>query len=132
MIEMTISRFDLGRLRNKLNPAQHDAVIRRSLFKSANFISGWVKTKRLSGPRPNVLGVITGRLRSSITATPTTKSGNTYTAKIGTNVIYARRHEMGTYGMPARPFLKPALEDKRNRASVINDLRREIERVLAK
>lgn len=32
---------------------------------------------------------------------------------VGTNVGYARKHELGLEGLPERPFLRPSLEKKR-------------------
>ena len=136
-IEMSIKKADVDKLLKKLDPQQRDGVIRQSLTQSAIFIAGWIKNKRLSGPRPQYLGVRTGRLRSSITATPAQKEGNTYFARIGTNVVYGRIHEYGgmtgrnhSVNMPKRPFMRPAVEDKANRQSVLTDLKRNIDKQL--
>jgi len=137
-IEMSIKKADVDKLLKKLDPQQRDGVIRQSLTQSAIFIAGWIKTNRLSGPRgPTRLGVVTGRLRSSITSTPTQKEGNTYFARIGTNVVYGRIHEYGgmtgrnhSVNMPKRPFMRPAVEDKANRQSVLTDLKRNIDKQL--
>lgn len=37
-------------------------------------------------------------------------------AKIGTNLNYAQFNEFGTSRMPARPFMRPALDNKRGEA----------------
>lgn len=104
------------------------------------------KTDYLSGPRPEKLGVVTGRLRSSI-VTETTTEGDVISTKVGSNVRYAAIQELGgtieatpsMYGffwakfkntkdekwkwmalglkkkgqfvIPARPFLRPAIDD---------------------
>jgi len=98
--------------------------------------------RNVSGPRPEKLGVVTGRLRQSISAV----SVGFGRVKVGTNVSYARIHEFGgktaphdiyprraralhfTIGgqeifarvvhhpgsnIPARPYLRPALIAKR-------------------
>lgn len=57
-------------------------------------------------------GVITGRLRNSITWRPGVDSVSPY-VDIGTNVFYAPFLELGTRKMAARPFLRPALESAR-------------------
>jgi phage gpG-like protein len=139
MIEMTINRKDFDKLLNKLDSKKQDEVIRKSLSESAQYLVGWIKTNRLSGPRPQFLGVVTNRLRSSITATPTIKSGNSYIAKVGTNVEYGRIHEYGGFtgkgyavNMPARPFMRPAIEDKQNQELVLRDLRDNLETALEK
>ena len=54
------------------------------------------KLKYLSGPRPERLGVITGRLRNSIAAPPPIRSSRgDVVGYVGTNVVYARIHEFG-------------------------------------
>lgn len=136
-IEMRINKADVDKLLKKLDPQQRDEAIRTSLTQSAIFLASWIKTNRLSGPRPQFLGVRTGRLRSSITATPAQKSGDAYYCTIGTNVVYARIHEYGgmtgrnhLINMPKRPFMRPAVEDRANRQSVLQDLKRNIDKVL--
>lgn len=52
------------------------------------------KTKYLTGPRPEKIGVVGGRLRSSI-ATKTVQDGNIISTTIGSNLIYAAIHELG-------------------------------------
>ncbi len=52
----------------------------------------------------------TGTLRNSITK----KVGNEY-AIVGTNLDYAIYVEYGTAKMSARPFMRPALDNNRNR-----------------
>jgi phage gpG-like protein len=136
-IQMTIRKADVDRLLKKLDPGQRDIAIRQSLTQSAIFLSSWIKTNRLSGPRPTILGVRTGRLRSSIATTPAQKSGDTYYCTIGTNVVYARIHEYGgqtgrnhAVNMPKRPFMRPAVEDRANMQGVLNDLKRNIDKQL--
>ena len=90
------------------------------------------RQKYLSGPRPERLGVVTGRLRSSIRAEVRNPSKNQWELNVGTDVPYARIHEMGgairkqgfraalnritgrkggRYYLKARPFLRPAVEE---------------------
>lgn len=57
-------------------------------------------------------GVITGRLRASITWRPGVDEISPY-VDIGTNVFYAPFLELGTKKMAPRPFLRPALEHAR-------------------
>ncbi len=76
------------------------------------------KRKYLSGGSSDVLKVVTGRLRSSIT--PEVKeSGEDILVSLGTSVPYARIHEYGgpilrrgkvVGRMPERSFLKRAFE----------------------
>jgi phage gpG-like protein len=91
------------------------------------------KKDYLSGPRPGKLQRLTGRLRGNI-AHREKLSGDRVTGILGTNVIYGRIHELGgeirpktaqylkfqingrwksvrKVTMPARPFLRPAMED---------------------
>lgn len=53
-------------------------------------------------------GVVTGRLRASITWRPGQDEEGPY-VDIGSNVLYAPYLELGTSRMAARPFLQPAL-----------------------
>lgn len=125
MMELTLSRLDYIRLLKKLDDRKRDEVIKRSLFQSTLFLTKWIKDKRLSGPRPEFLGVVTGWLRASITGNRTEKLGNTYQAKVGTNVEYGPKHEFGI-NTRKRPFLRPAIEDKENQEKVLYNLRRNI------
>ena len=79
--------------------------------------------ENVSGPRPDKLDRVTGTLAASINTEERTSSS----VAVGTNVEYARIHEFGgtiahvgggTTHMPARPYLRPALDD--NRALVTN------------
>lgn len=146
----------------KLEGAMREDVITRSLQQSGIFIASQAVEKRMSGPRPNVLGVVTGVLSRSvlnITANaPVEKQGNTYIKKVGTNVIYARIHEFGgvirpglkgflawkdretgkwvytkkSVRIPARPYLRPTIQDKRNQEEILNILTRNINEALEK
>lgn len=64
-------------------------------------------------PSPNY-PVRTGRLRGSITSE---YDGNS--AQVGTNVEYAPYVEYGTYKMSARPFLRPAVENYKDKYQAI-------------
>ncbi|MBU0568868.1 hypothetical protein KKC52_12605 [bacterium] len=90
---------------------------------------------------PNVLGLVTGRLRASVRAMPPKMAGNTVKGTINTGggvnaeggtkgmgvsgsmvgqmVKYARKHEFGL-GVSRRPYVQPAFESKKDEvASVI-------------
>ena len=75
-----------------------------------------IKTGYLTGPRPEKLGVVTGRLRSSITYL-LKSSPKRITAEVGTNVAYGVKHEYGLPGKEggkgtrARPFVEPGVKD---------------------
>ncbi|KKN70767.1 hypothetical protein LCGC14_0427620 [marine sediment metagenome] len=77
----------------------------------AGLLVGREAQKRIVGKRatnpPDLLGIVTGRLRSSLLPPKVSSDGLTVT--VGTNVEYARKHEFGTKGSIARPFLLPAL-----------------------
>lgn len=120
----------LSKLFGKLTRASRRDVLEKTLRDVALHLVRWVKTERLSGPRPEFLGVKSGRLRSSISKSPVKESGGLfgakeYTVRIGTNVEYARKHEFGE-GIRKRPFLQPALEDQDNQKFAINELTRRI------
>ena len=55
------------------------------------------KKNYLSGPRPDKLGVVSGRLRSSVTSAVFTR-GSDVEVEVGTNVAYAPAHELGFKG----------------------------------
>lgn len=58
---------------------------------------GIIQREFLSGPRPRRLDVRSTRLRNSITAKVETE-GERVTGVVGTNVVYAARHEFGFSG----------------------------------
>lgn len=140
----SVSLQGLDELIAKLDAATKDEVFLDSLKLSGLFLAGWSKENRLTGPRPQFLGVVTGRLRSSITAAEPEKSGNDYSERIGTNVEYARLHEFGgiinkvsskgkafTQNYPERAFLRPAIEDAGNRQKILDILTERINEALA-
>lgn len=123
----------------KLESAVKEDVIKSSMTLGGQLLAGWSKKNRLSGPRPQYLGVRTNRLRSSISSSEAIKSGNEYSVKVGTNVEYARIHEFGGMTgrglktrMPARPFLRPSVEDTGNRQRILDILTENINRALGK
>ena len=125
-----------------------------ALQEGAYNIQEWIMSRRLAGPRPTYLGVITGNLSSSIAVGRTEKITGGYEVKIGTNVVYAAIHEFGFKGpidiksfirgtsrvsahtrkmnMPARPFMRPGLEDKENQRFVLDRLQKRIEEAVNK
>lgn len=131
MIQLKIRGFD--KLVRRMEAATADRVIAGALTKGAYYMQAWIQRKRLTGPRPEFLGVISGRLRSSIAVAQAQKSGDNYIARIGTNVVYGAIHEFGMPGrMPARPFMRPALEDAKNKEFVLNLLINNIKRATEK
>jgi hypothetical protein len=58
---------------------------------------GIANAKYLSGPRPQRLGVVTRRLRDSIT-TRVLRTEESVIGQLGTNVPYAGYHELGFHG----------------------------------
>jgi len=154
-------RVDIGGIQGllkKLGSAKRPDVINRSLFSGAVLIAGWSKQNRLTGPRPRFLGVVTGRLRSSISASQTEQNGNTFISRIGTNVKYASVHERGFKGrvsirsfvrhtksgshlvkshlrnmnVPKREFLRPAILNKGNQEQVLKILTENINEAMQK
>ena len=137
MIQAKIS--GLEKLAMKLRPQVRDNVIKSSLTKGAFYLQNWIQRRRLTGPRPGFLGVVSGRLRASISVQTAQKSGNNYVAKIGTNVVYAAIHEFGGrtgrgkgFMMKPRPFMQPAIDDLKNRKFILTMLTRNIQRALDK
>lgn len=109
---------------------------KQALTKAALLVSNEVQGRHLTGPKmPRGVGGTTdatlatqsGRLRRSIWHSVEQLGPSTVSARVGTNVRYARIHEYGgtiqnAWGrnirvtMPERPFLRPSLEKMRPRA----------------
>lgn len=79
----------LGKAKERARDAVRKSVVRLTLE-----LLRKVKAEKLSG---QVLNVQTGRLRRSITQR-VTEQGSTITGIVGTNVEYARTHELGFKG----------------------------------
>lgn len=77
-------------------------VGRRTLWKGSN-----------PGEPP---GVRTGRLRSSVDVSREAEAD----FRVGTAVDYAGHLEFGTSNMPARPFMRPKLTDKRTHRRMVD------------
>ena len=122
----------MAALAKRLEATTRDQVIKTSLTKGAFYLQNWIQNKRLTGPRPQYLGVISGRLRSSVAVLAAQKVWQDYVAKIGTNVVYAATHEFGRGRIPKRPFMRPALEDRANQSFVLKLLSDNIKRAIRK
>jgi phage gpG-like protein len=100
-------------------------MLTRATNNFANDAVARIKRDYLTGPRPAKLGVVTGRLRSSIRFA-IGEEGDLLVIRFGTDVPYARVHELGERpfsfttergkkrthpGFRPRPFLKPGTED---------------------
>ncbi len=94
-LQVVIPTEQIQTLLNKLSAAVRPDVIKESLYQGGLHIGGWIKDKRLTGPRPKFLGVKSDRLRTSIATGEPEQSGNTFSVKIGTNVEYGPIHEFG-------------------------------------
>ena len=137
----------LDKLLSKLEAAKGsiERKLTGALLRGGLAIAGEAQ-RNVSGPRPDKLGVVTGRLRTSIVAVVVSR----YQVKVGTNVSYAAIHEFGGRtparvirprtkkalswtgaggevftrrsvnhpgsNIPARPYMRPALETKRQQA----------------
>jgi len=77
--------------------------------------------------KPGNLRVRSGRLRSSIFSN-VRKDGTDVIGEIGSNVYYARLHELGTKRLPARPFLQPAIRDNIDKIQqiIIDSINKEV------
>ena len=80
---------------------------------------GGLRGTTKAAPAPTPPRVLSGRLRASITHEVQT-GVNSITGRVGSNVPYARRLELGFFGadergrnynQAARPFLRPALQE---------------------
>jgi len=96
--------------------------VKKALKLGGEKVRAEVQFRHLNGPKmprgvgdPNnaTLAVRTGRLKGSIALRVMALESGKFSAQIGTNVPYARKHEYGLEGMPERPFLRPSIEKKR-------------------
>jgi phage gpG-like protein len=83
---------------DRLAPRIREAVGRKALLQSALLLERHIKMEKLSG---QVLHVRSGRLRSSISHR-LEPIGQDLTARVGTNLVYARIHEFGGTITPKR------------------------------
>lgn len=155
-VKIEVNQDDIKKLIAKAGAIGAVDTMQRALFAGGLYLQAWIQKNRLSGPRPTVLGVKTGRLRSSIAVFNFKSDRNQHLIRIGTNVEYAPIHEFGgvihrfarsetflrkrfvkgtkagkfkkgtagfgqgfTFGaysinIPARPFLRPAVENSEN------------------
>ena len=122
----------IEKLARKLKAATRLTTLIDAVTAGAFHIQAWIVTNRLTGPRPQFLGRVTSRLATSISVIRGQRIGNAIVSKIGTNVIYAPVHEFGSpaKNIPARPFLRPALKDRRNRRFILDLLKNRIERAV--
>ena len=94
-----ISISGIQELIGKLNAATKDQVMTESISYSAKKLTDWIKVNRLTGTRATLpadrLGLVSGRLRSSISSSIPEKTNEGYQVRIGTNVEYAAIHEYG-------------------------------------
>lgn len=126
--EQKLSRR-LNHISKKLETGSAGVTV--ALLKCGLTVEKAAVTEHLSGPRPDTLDRVTGTLAASINTQQTGKGR----VSVGTNVEYARIHEFGgtiekdrgqvaaggivhdiktVIHMPARPYLRPALEDNRD------------------
>lgn len=75
-------------------------VVARAIKRGLLLTAGVTQKEYLSGPRPRRLGVVTTRLRNSI-STETKDDGREIVGRIGTNVVYGAFHEFGFHGSQA-------------------------------
>ena len=83
-----------------LIPSKLEKAFRTGL----EYVLTTIKTKYLTGPRPEKLGVVTGRLRSSIFYRLGISLGK-ISGTVGTNVNYAAIHEYGGVIKPTTRIL---------------------------
>ena len=124
-METKVTVLGLDKLLKTYKRAASPDVIAKSLYTSAAMITSWVKKRKLSKRGKTTLGVVTGRLRSSISFGQVVRRGNNYSLGIGSNVKYARIHEFGgktgrnhAVTIPARPYLRPSIENVKNRQRI--------------
>ena len=124
----------LKRLEKK--PAQVRTAGHLACVRGAHVLEGAIKLHIRQNPHelasPDRRGqtyheglIDTGAMLNSVSVTPLPNG-----AEVGPRVEYAAYHEYGTVKMPARPFMQPALDEKR--AEVERMVRDAVERELRK
>jgi phage gpG-like protein len=96
--DIRIDKNQVNNLLRKLDNIAQDNVISKGLSDGGHYIERFIKQNKLSGPRPELLGVVSGKLRASITTSEVEKQGTNYSVRVGTSVDdipYARIHEFG-------------------------------------
>ena len=128
MIDLQIR--GLNQLLQRVASGTRRQVMADGITQAAFHLQGWIQRERLTGPRPKYLGVVTGRLRSSIAVRRAVVEADRIWAKIGTNVEYGPIHEFGDRdrNIRPRPFLRPAITERKNANDVLKILTDNIKR----
>ena len=112
------------RMLTRINPKKNPKFVTRALLKAALLVQELAATEKIkrSGPKdvvdPIRVTSRTGTLRRSIAID---KAGTPHFITIGSNLIYAGVHELGSKdgNTRARPYLKPALDDVSKKMAAI-------------
>lgn len=137
----------LDKLIEKLTLATAQETLNPPLKSAGKFLEGWIGDNRFitgggSGKvHPTKLTKRSGRLLGSITS----KIRDKFELVIGTNVEYAPQHEFGgavnrisklgkafTANYPARPFLRPSIENEENISKITLSINKAIQEALSK
>ena len=78
-------------------------------------LNGPKMPRGVGDPMNATLGRRSSRLFQSIALRVMATKDGKFSAQVGTNVSYGRKHELGREGMPERPFLRPSLLKMRPR-----------------
>lgn len=104
---------DVQRALRRISPSQNTEILRRSLLKGALLVQRLAATKYIhpggqGPPLPDRVTSRTGTLRRSIRVN---RSPLPFAVEVGSDVVYAPVHELGSRTHPKRPFLAPALDE---------------------
>ena len=122
-IEVTGDK-EFARVLARINPRKNPKFVTRALQKAAFLVQKLAAEEKIkrSGPKdvvdPIQVTSRTGTLRRSISVD---SAGTPHFITIGSNLIYAGVHELGSRdgNMRARPYLQPALDDVSARMAAI-------------
>ena len=122
-VKMKVPKSLLRTLRKLQKP---EPIMKRFLTRVGIKVQSIARKDFLRGPRPRVLGIVSGDLARSITVD---KSGLPDSIEVGSRLVYAPVHEFGLprKGIRARPFISTALD--KATPEFAGMLRKEIERV---
>lgn len=145
---MNVEIVGLDKLRKMFPKDVVNARLKQTMQAITLYIASYVKSEKLSG---QVLRIRTNRLKSSIAGTANAV-GDIISGKIGTNVVYARIHELGgtivpkngpflkfniggrwifasKVTMPKRPYLAPSLNE--NKSFIVKQFQKTIDVMLS-
>ena len=92
---LTINVSGLDEWRDKMDDKRFMRAVTTGMDRAAEFSVGYIQAKKLSEKGPETLGIVSQRLRGSVTHTKPVAVGKSVRTLIGTRVKYGAVHEYG-------------------------------------